>query len=269
MDEDFIQRKNSGELDRYLDIGHHEAIISQEDFDNAQEAVEQRGKEAGYNEDNRKRTLNHYCFTGILICKECGTVMHRQVWNGERPCWICTKHTTHPDLCSMKPQSESDLKRAFINCLNKLAWSQRKGYGILNTYEKMLGKSEQEKNADRLAEIEKLLDENRKEARRLNAVIMRERFLPQHREKKMALTNQSRELLAERNKILIGGVPEGTAQQLKVFVNNWKITDEASAFPEEEFGAFVESCVVDSVKTVEFRFKCGLRLTESLYKVEL
>ena len=104
----------------------------------------------------------------------------------------------------MKPQSESDLKRAFINCLNKLAWSQRKGYGILYTYEKMLGKSEQEKNADRLAEIEKLLDEKRKEARRLNAVIMRERFLPQHREKKMALTNQSRELLAERNKILNG-----------------------------------------------------------------
>lgn len=132
-DENFVQRKNRGELDQFLDSDHHEGIISREDFENAQEALKQRAKEVGYREGTANNRGNQrYPFTGILICKACGSVMHRQTWNGDRPCWICHKHTSQPDLCSMKPQSEADLKRAFINCLNKLAWSQRKGYGILD-----------------------------------------------------------------------------------------------------------------------------------------
>ena len=268
-DESFIQRKNNGELDQFYDGCHHEPIISREDFDNAQRAVEQRAKEVGYRDGNRKRSTIRYCFSGILKCKICGTVLHRQVWNGDRPCWICNRHSTHPDLCSMKPQSDADLKRAFVNCLNKLNWSQKTGHGILDLYERNLGKTETEKNAERLMEIERLLEENRRKTRKLNAMIMREHFLPEHREKKFFLTNQSRELLREKNKILIGGEPTGTLQQLRVFVNNWKITGNEESFPEEMFTEFVEDCTVDSGKTVEFRFRCGLKVTESLYKVDL
>lgn len=269
-DEDFIQRKNRGELDQFLDPDHHEGIISREDFENAQEALKQRAKEVGYREGgSNNRGTQRYPFTGILICKACGSVMHRQTWNGDRPCWICHKHTSQPDLCSMKPQSEADLKRAFINCLNKLAWSQRKGYGILDLYEKALGKTEAEKNAERLVEIDRELEENKRESRRLNAVVMRERFQPKHRERKMFLTNQEKELIAEKNRILIGGVPEGTLQGLKRVVNSWRITDYPEAFPEDIFTEYVESCVVNTGRMVEFHFKCGLKLTESLYRADL
>ncbi len=269
-DENFVQRKNRGELDQFLDSDHHEGIISREDFENAQEALKQRAKEVGYREGTANNRGNQrYPFTGILICKACGSVMHRQTWNGDRPCWICHKHTSQPDLCSMKPQSEADLKRAFINCLNKLAWSQRKGYGILDIYEKALGKTEAEKNAERLEQIERELEENKRESRKLNAVVMRERFQPKHRERKMFLTNQEKELIAEKNRILIGGVPEGTLQRLKGFVNSWKITDYQEAFSEDVFTEYVESCVVNTGRMVEFHFKCGLKLTESLYRAEL
>ena len=267
-DENFVQRKNNGELDQFYDGEHHEAIISREDYDNAMMAIEQRSKEAGYG-NAQKRTMTHYCFSGILICKDCGAVMHTQVWNGERPCWICNNHSANPDLCKMKPQSESDLKRAFINCLNKLSWSQKKGFGILDLYGKSLGKTEAEKNAERLAEIDRLLEENGRQMRQLNAIIMRERFMPEHRENKFFLTNQSRELLAEKNRILIGGESTGTLRQLRSFVNNWKATDNELAFPEEMFTEFVEDCTVRSGDTVEFNFKCGLKLTESLRRVEL
>ena len=270
-DENFVQRENKGELDQYYISDHHEGIISREDFDNAQVAVKQRAKEVGYRDGaNKNRGSQRYPFSGILVCKCCGTVLHRQTWSGTRPCWICNRHGNSPELCSMKPQSETDLKRAFINCLNKLAWSQKqRGAGILDLYEKALGKTEAEKNAERLAEIDQLLEQNRRETRLLNAVVMRERFLPKHREKKLFLTNQERELTAEKNAILIAGVPKGTLQGLKAFINSWKITDDESAFPEDVFTEHVERCVVNTGKMVEFHFKCGLKLTESLYRAEL
>ncbi len=253
-DENFVQRKNNGELDQFLDEGHHEGIISREVFEKAQAAIAQRAKEVGYREGIvNDRSSQKYCFTGILTCKACGAVMHRQTWSGERTCWICYRHSSHPDLCSMMPQSEKDLKRAFINCLNKLAWSQKSGKGILDLYEEGIGKTEAEKNAERLAEIEKEMEENQKETRKLNAIIMRERFLPVHREKKAFLTNRSRELLAEKNKILIGGVPKGTLQGLKSFISSWKITDDPAAFPEDVFTEYVEGCVINTGKMVEFK----------------
>ena len=272
MDEHFIQRPNNGELDQFLDAGHHEGIVTPEDFDNAQAAVSQRAKEVGYRPgaNNAGRSANRYCFSSMLTCKACGSVMHRQGWNGAGNCWICHRHATHPDLCSMKPQSEEDLKRAFINCLNKLAWAQTSAdpaVRLLDVYEGMLGVTED--NAARLAEIDRLLAENDRENRRLTAIVMRERFLPEHRERKMALSTQAKELVSEKNRILISGGPAGTLQQLKSFVAGWKITDNPEAFSPEAFTEFIEGCVVNSGKMVTFHFRCGLKLTESLYKCEL
>ncbi|MBQ8306134.1 MAG: recombinase family protein [Blautia sp.] len=272
-DDHFMQRVNKGELDQFYDAGHHEPIISKEDFDNAQAAVEQRGKEVGYQEGvNNNRGNNRYCFTGILICKACGCVMHRQPSVRANIRWICHRHASHPDLCRMKPQSDEDLKCAFLNCLNKLAWAQEsKGASnrVLDVYETMLGKTEAEKSADRLQEIEELLEENRRESRKLTAIIMRDHFLPEHREKKAFLTKQEKELMTEKNRILISGAPSGTLQQLKSFVAGWRITDDPGAFPEETFTEFVESCTVNSQKMVTFHFRCGLELTESLYRTEV
>ena len=169
----------------------------------------------------------------------------------------------------MKPQSDEDLKRAFINCLNKLAWSQSKGEGVLDVYETMLGKTEAEKNAERLAEIERTLEENRHEMQKLNAVVMRERFLPEHREKSLLLRKQEQDLLQEKNSILLAGAPSGTLQQLKTFIGGWKITDDPAAFPEATFTEFVDRCTVLAGKMITFQFRCGLRLTESLYQSNL
>ena len=266
MDETFRQRKNKGELDQFYDQDHHEAIISREDFEKAQAVMGQRAKEVGYNGEEQKRSSNRYCFTGILFCKACGSVMHRQPRGKNSVTWVCHKHAMHPDLCRMKPQSDDDLKRAFINCLNKMAWSQARGEGVLDVYETMLGKTEAEKNAERLVEIEKELEENRNETNKLNAIVMRERYLPEHREKKLFLTKQAQDLMAEKNRILIAGAPSGTLQQLKTFIGGWKITDDPAAFPEETFTEFVERCIVLPGKMVTFEFRCGLKLTESLYQ---
>lgn len=265
-DERFRRRTNHGELDQYYDEEHHEAIIEKEVFEKVQAVIRQRGKEVGYEEEMQNRSSNRYCFTGILFCKECGSVLHRQVRKDGRIVWQCHKHVTHPDLCSMTPQNNEDLKRAFINCVNKLAWSRGSGEGVLDMYEIMLGKTEATRNADRLAEIEKALEKNRLEMKKLTAVIMRERFLPEHREKNRFLTKQASDLTEEKNRIMSAGVPTGTLRQLKTFISGWKITDDPEAFPEEAFTDYLESCTVHSGETITFHFRCGLHLTESLHR---
>lgn len=67
----------------------------------------------------------------------------------------------------------------------------------------------------------------------------------------------------------ISGVGNGTLQELKKFVSNWRMSEDVTDFPEEDFTNFVEDCTVLSGKMVTFHFCCGLKLTESLYKVEI
>lgn len=274
IDETFKQRRNNGELDQFYDADHHEPIISHEIFERAQAAVAQRAREVGYLDDaDRHRGNKKYCFTSILYCMCCGTKMHRQTRKNKTGIsWICYKHSNQPHLCRMYPQDDADLKAAFINCLNKLAWAQRsKGAAgrVLDVYETMLGKTEAEKSAERLAQIEAELEENRRESKKLTATVMRDRFLPQHREKKLLLDTRARELMSEKNRILISGAPAGTIQQLKSFIGGWQITDDPAAFPEDCFTTFVDSCSVNSGKMVTFHFRCGLKLTESLYRTEV
>jgi len=46
-DENFKRHYNHGEKDQYMIKDHHEAIISHEEFEAAQEILKQRGKEKG------------------------------------------------------------------------------------------------------------------------------------------------------------------------------------------------------------------------------
>ena len=53
-DSSFNRHTNYGEYDQYLCEGHHEPIISHEDFDKANELLQQRGKEKGNGKDTAK-----------------------------------------------------------------------------------------------------------------------------------------------------------------------------------------------------------------------
>ena len=74
--------------------------------------------------------------------------MHRQAKKNGNAVWICCRHSKDAELCRMKPQTETDLKAAFINCLNKLAWAQNSKSSqkrFLEVYEAMLVKAGSEK----------------------------------------------------------------------------------------------------------------------------
>ena len=130
VDDQFRQRRNKGEYDKYVIRDHHEAIITEEAFENAQISVRQRAKECGrVDEAGAGRGGRRYCFTGKLRCAACGAVMHRHKLKGDDACWLCHTHVVTPAQCGMKPVSDTDLKNAFLNVLNKLTWADMHGEG--------------------------------------------------------------------------------------------------------------------------------------------
>lgn len=72
-DDTFTRRRNNGERDQFFAQGHHEAIISHEDFDAANDIIARNAAEKGIYADSRKYQ-NRYAFSGKVICRDCGAV---------------------------------------------------------------------------------------------------------------------------------------------------------------------------------------------------
>ena len=259
VDESFRQKKNQGEMDQYLVDEHHEAIISKEEFESVQELMKAKSKIYARNEEVPGSTeKKSYCFTSILVCSDCGSAMYR-VENKDSICWVCKKHLDNAAKCPMKPQADTDLRTAFINCLNKLSWS-----GIVEKYQEMLEETTSEHHAEKLEQIEELLKTNQHEKKMLTATIMREKFRPKHRERNAILEKEAKELLMEKNRLLIGDDTLGSLQTMKDFVGRWTMTDDIQRFPEDKFQTLVKSCKVRTGESVIFEMNCGLKLRESL-----
>ena len=270
-DEDFRQRPNRGELELYRHEEHHAPIISRKEYLSAQMAVEQRAREVGYgNGADAGRSRHQYCFSGRLFCEECGAVMHRQTGIRE-VFWLCNRHARDLELCSMKPQSDPDLRNAFLNCLNKLSWSQSRKeetHRILEVYEHLLQRKKSGQYMERLEWIRRKTEDCHRESGALAAQFLQGRSRTEYQRRKMILEEELQILELEKRKILRLRESSVNLNRLKKTIAQWRITDDPEAFPEEIFSEFVEHCTVDSSQSVVFHFYCGLKLQETLRKRE-
>ena len=72
-DEEFCRRINHGELDRYYNKDHHEAIISREIFGKTQRVIRQRARAVGYDGEEQKRSS--FCsLNGYFIAEISGSI---------------------------------------------------------------------------------------------------------------------------------------------------------------------------------------------------
>lgn len=126
-DSRFTRHTNYGECDQYLCEGHHEAIVSHEIFEKANEVLNQRGKEKG-NRENTQRYQNRYGFSGRIKCGECGSVFKRRIHykpSGDYIAWCCTHHIEDKTACSMKYITDDGIKAAFLTMMNKLIFAHQ------------------------------------------------------------------------------------------------------------------------------------------------
>ena len=117
---DFLTKKkkvNEGEIPQYYVENSHPAIISPEVFDLAQHEFRKRKNVKGYKTGGG-------CFSGKIICSECGSFFGSKVWHStskyRRVIWQCNHKFKNKEKCKTPHLYEDDLKAAFVKAFNSL-----------------------------------------------------------------------------------------------------------------------------------------------------
>lgn len=264
-DSRFNRHINHGECDRYLFQGHHEAIISHEIYEKANEVMNQRGREKG-NGENTQRYQNRYGFSGKIRCGECGGVLKRRIHykpSGDYAAWSCKNHIENKNACSMKYVTDDALKTAFLAMMNKLIFACKKmlipllrnlqgyhdkGYLLqIQEYEMKL-----EKNIEKRQVLMSLVSGGLLESalfnKENNALILEEQRLREEKNKVIYSVS------GDRNKV-------ETLQKLIKCISGREFLTE---YDDELFIAHVDHITVISRTEVIFSLKCGLNLKERL-----
>ena len=268
MDEHYMQKENQGELDRYYLADHHEGIVSREDFDRTQDAIRLRAEETGHRTE-KKAAERHCAFTSLFFCAECGSVLHRHDRKGSSPTWICYTHTRKPEKCGMKPQPEEDLRIASLNCLNKLAWSQKQRkpeWRILDAYEQILMRRGTEHVKTGLEAGNPETEKDKQYLKMVTALLSRETDSRQYQNDLAELTRETRQVRLQKNARVSLPDAGGLLPEMKDLVNHWKASTNLGDFPENQFSRIVEKCVISTGKSITIHFRCGLAVTESLVR---
>lgn len=264
-DSNFNRHINYGEENQYLLENHHEAIISHEDFEKAQQVMEQRGLEKGILKKEGKYQ-KRYVFSGKIVCGECGSNFKRRIhYSGKNEyiAWCCTKHIDHTVKCSMKFIRDEDIKAAFVTMLNKLIFSCDM---ILKLFMKGLRNIDEKAYLQKITEIEECIEKNENQRNVLVELMSKGLLNPG------LFTKQNAELLSEFARLAtekkhISYAVSGNAskvdatQKLIRFCSRNRM---ALKFNDNIFEDFVDEIVVNSREEIVFKLKCGLSLKERL-----
>ena len=264
-DSRFTRHTNYGEYDQYLCEGHHEAIVSHEIFEKANEVLNQRGKEKG-NGENTQRYQNRYGFSGRIKCGECGSVFKRRIHykpSGDYIAWCCTHHIEDKTACSMKYITDDGIKAAFLTMMNKLIFAHQI---ILKPLLHSLQGLDDKERLLQIQEYETKLEKNMEQRQVLTSLMASGLLEPAlfNRENNMLIA-QEQQLLEEKNSIMnsVGG-DRTKVDALKKLIKAVSGRSMLTEYDDEFFLDHVETVTVLSRDEIVFVLKCGLKLKERL-----
>ena len=116
---DFLTHKlvvNNGEVPQYYVEGHHEGIVTADQFDQVQAEI------------LRRKGMQKYsgvgCFSSIIKCGECGSWYGAKVWHSNdkyrRVIYRCNKKYGKGCKCKTPHITEDEIKEMFIKAANEL-----------------------------------------------------------------------------------------------------------------------------------------------------
>lgn len=111
-------RPNRGELDKYYAEGTHEAIISKEAFQRANDLLREHGEAYGHKKHDPK------VYPVPFKCRHCGWKFRSKQYKSER-LWVCSKKGTAGQECSTRSYSDMELDDAFVRMYNTLRQNER------------------------------------------------------------------------------------------------------------------------------------------------
>lgn len=264
-DSQFNRHINHGMENQYLCEGHHEAIVSHEVFDAANEVMNQRGKEKG-NGENTSRYQNRYAFSGKIKCGECGSVFKRRRHykpSGEYIAWCCNRHIEDKNSCSLKYITDEGIKAAFTTMMNKLVFGEQV---ILKPLLHSLQGFDDKNKLLQIQDMENKLKKNMEQRQVLTSLIASGLLEPALFSKKITALILEEKQLQEGKKQMINTVSgdrtkiEALEKLMKFVLGSEMLTE----YSDEIFLSHVEGIIVLSREEIVFELKCGLKLKERL-----
>jgi hypothetical protein len=253
-DDTFTRHRNNGERDQFFAQGHHEAIISHEDFDAANDMIARNAAEKGIYADSRKYQ-NRYAFSGKVICGDCGAVWKRRKI-GDYFGYVCTTHLDDKDACTMKSIREDAVMAAFATMMNKLIFARDK---ILLPCSNALKATEKAEHLDALNELEDGLEKNLQKRQQVTQLFTKGYLDPAvYAQQTDELLKTSTRLTAEKDAI-IAKIRGGSKlkEALKDILHYTSGASMMTEFDEDLFTRFVDRVIVYSRTEIGFEMKCG------------
>lgn len=260
---------NMGEVDQYYTTNHHDAIISREKFDKAQEIRMKRN--GSRNCGRQEKYSRQYAFSSMLKCGFCGATLSRRRWNSKtdysKTIWQCVSATkkSKSECPHCKGIQEELLENAFVQSYNLLC---KQNESIVDNFMQRIEKSLQ--NGDESSKLKKIEKDiiKKKERRstlldmRLDGEIDDELF-----QKKIVELDQEIDVLCRKQK------EYGRIAEMQTDINNRLLEFREllqSRDTLEKFDRHVFECIIDRVivgettedgvthpYTITFVFKTG------------
>lgn len=253
-DATFTRHVNRGEKDQFYAKDHHEALISREDYDIANQVLDRNGLEKGITADDPKYQ-NRYVFTKRIVCNECGGTWKR-IKREDYFGFCCTTHLDNKDACSMKSIREDKVKAAFTTMMNKLTFGREK---VLRPYLTGLENMEKAEFLDELNALEDGMEENLQKRQQIKILFSKGFIDPAvFAQENDSLVKEYTDMNTERNAIIrqISGGDE-RKESLKELMHYTAKGQMISDFDEELFLQFVDHIIVYSREEIGFAMKCG------------
>lgn len=117
---------NMGEADQYYTENHHEAIVSRELWDRANEILNKRKGSHSRGNGKREKYSRQFPFSCMLKCAFCGGNLTRRTWNSrtdyKKTIWQCVTATKHgkKECPYCKGIPEALIEEAFVRAYNAL-----------------------------------------------------------------------------------------------------------------------------------------------------
>ena len=118
--------ENMGEADQYYTENHHEAIVSRELWDRANEILNKRKGSHSRGDGKREKYSRQFPFSCMLKCSFCGGNLTRRTWNSrtdyKKTIWQCVTATKHgkKECPYCKGIPEPLIEKAFVRAYNAL-----------------------------------------------------------------------------------------------------------------------------------------------------
>lgn len=210
---------NFGEEDQFYIRDHHEAIISEEMFEKAQEILKRRAKPRRLGTDGKREKFSRkYAFSCMLECGFCGGTLTRRSWHSgsqyNKVIWQCVTATKKgKKFCpDSKGIAEETIEQAFIESYRLLCQNNK---DVLDEFIARTEETLSDSNASKqLAKVEKdiaALDAKRAKLvdMRLEEIIDKETY----EQKYFDLSSQIEQLQKQRESLQESAETESTMKK--------------------------------------------------------